>query len=60
MYNTIYELILSWIFDGTVITGEIQMVATFLATLSVIFVYVVPFIVVFFVISVLFDCIKGR
>lgn len=60
MYNTIYELILSWIFDGTVITGEIEMVATFLATFSVLFVYIVPFFVVGFVIFIVIDCIRLR
>lgn len=58
MYQTIYDLILSWIFDGVTLTGEIQMVTTFLATTSVIFVYVVPFVVVGLCIKLLFDCIR--
>lgn len=58
MYNTLYELIISWLFDGAVITGEIEMVATFLTTLSTIAIYAVPFVIVGLVIVTIFNLIK--
>lgn len=60
MYNTLYELIMSWLFDGAVITGEIEMVATFLTTLSTIAVYAVPFVIVGLTIVALFNLINKR
>lgn len=58
MYNTLYELIMSWLFDGAVITGEIEMVATFLTTLSTIAIYAVPFLIVGLTIVAIFNLIK--
>lgn len=54
MYQTLYDLIMSWLFDGVVITGEIKMVATFLTTLSTISIYAIPFVVVGLVIRAIF------
>lgn len=58
MYNTLYELIMSWLFNGVTITGEIEMVATFLTTLSTIAIYSVPFVIVGLTIVAIFNLIK--
>lgn len=58
MYFEIYNLILEWLYSGGEVTSEIEMVCTFLSTLSTIAVFVVPFVIVFFVIR--FICNIGR
>lgn len=58
MYFEIYDLIMSWLFSGGTVTAEIEMVCTFLATLSTLAVYVIPFVVVGLVIAVLFRVVK--
>lgn len=58
MYFEIFNLIMSWLFTGGTVTSEIQMVCTFLATLSTLAVYVVPFVVVGLVVISIFRVIK--
>lgn len=58
MYFEIFDLIMSWLFSGGTVTSEINMVCTFLATLSTLAVYVVPFVVVGLVVVAICRVIK--
>lgn len=53
MYQGIYDLIISTIFDGVVITGWIELVVTTISTIACLFALAVPFIVVFKVICLI-------
>lgn len=53
MFQSIYDLILSTIFNGVVITGWIEMVCTVLATAICVFAFLIPFIVVWKVICLI-------
>lgn len=53
MYQTIYDLIMSALFQGVTITGWIELVVTTIATACTIFVFVIPFIVVWKVIRLI-------
>ena len=53
MYQTIYDLILNAIFQGSTVTGWIELVVTVLATSAVVFAFSVPFILVVKVIKII-------
>lgn len=53
MYQAIYDLILNAIFNGSTVTGWIELVVTVLATSSVVFAFAVPFIIVIKVIKLI-------
>lgn len=54
MYNTIYNLIVGTLFEGTAITGEIELVVTLVSLACVLFVLSVPFVCVIKVIQLIF------
>ena len=53
MYQSVYNLIINAIFDGVVITGWIELVVTALSTICVLFVFLIPFIIVWKVICLI-------
>ena len=53
MYQAIYDLILSALFQGSTVTGWIELVVTVLSTSAVVFAFVVPFIIVIKVIKLI-------
>lgn len=58
MFFQIYNLIINWLYSGGTITPEIEMTATLLSTIGVIFILVVPFIVVFFTVRLIFRALE--
>lgn len=53
MYQIIYDLFVSSFFAGAVVTGEMQLVATLVAVASCLFVFSIPFMVVWKVIKLI-------
>lgn len=53
MYQTIYDLLISTIFDGVAITGWIELVVTLISTCCCLFAVAVPFIVLFKIICII-------
>lgn len=53
MYQAIYDLIMSALFQGVTVTGWIELVVTVLATSAVVFAFAVPFIIVINVIKLI-------
>lgn len=47
MYQGVYNLLIETIFEGVVITGWIELVVTTISTISCLFVFCIPFIVVY-------------
>lgn len=58
MFYDIYNLIITWLYSGGTITPEIEMTATILSTIGVLFVLVIPFVVVFFTIRLIFRALE--
>lgn len=53
MYQAVYDLILSALYQGVTVTGWIELVVTVLATSAVVFAFAVPFIIVIKVIKII-------
>lgn len=47
IYQTIYDTIISAFFNGVTLTGEIELSVTLLSLLACLFVFSLPFIVVY-------------
>ena len=53
MYKSIYDLIANAIFETTSLTGYNDLVTTLLATFAIVFLFSLPFLVVFKVIKII-------
>ena len=53
MYQSIYDLILSTLFQGVTVTGWIELVVTVLATSAVVFAFCIPFVIVIKIIKLI-------
>lgn len=53
MYQNIYNLVQQYIFDGVTLTGNMDLIATLIASFGVIFMVALPFTIVWKVIKML-------